>query len=97
MAYSWPSWVSISLGAVLLAIGVALGYSHPEHALVGPMAVAGAVLLGLGLHALQASYDAWCADCWDDCGCDHCGDCAEGDCCGACACAEPATPNGHSH
>src|SRR5688572_29824391 len=94
MARAWPSWVSIALGGLLLALGLYLGYAR-SYADYAGMTVAGALLLALGLHALQASYDMWCADCdWDDCACDHCGDCSGGDCCGNCACAEKGGGHG---
>lgn len=93
---SWPSWVATVLGALLLIVGLWMGYGARDYPAYAPLTLAGAVLLGLGLHALQGTYDAWCATCdWDGCGCDHCAGCAEGDCCGHCGCDDMETHEGH--
>lgn len=101
---SWPSWLAVALGALLAIIGLwestrpATTMGSMMAASWGWLLLAGAILLAAGLHALQASMDAWCdcSECADGCGC--CGDgCACGDCA---ACGGKVTGDAgmqHSH
>jgi hypothetical protein len=98
---SWPSWLAVLLGAVALLLGIVFNMNANQGdvstyrylTLVGPFLIGGAVLLAAGLHALQASYDAWCgcADCSGGCGC-----CDDGCTCGDCdACRGSGAGAGH--
>ncbi|HUR61662.1 MAG TPA: hypothetical protein VM286_04790 [Candidatus Thermoplasmatota archaeon] len=106
MRWSWPSWLAIIFGALLAVAAFWLTNDQHDVAYLTGLLIPGAILMGAGLHALQASYDSWCGDdCYGygggSCGCDHCGDCSGGDCCGHCGCSNMRTDgqghDGHGH
>lgn len=94
MRWTWPSWLSIFLGAVALVSGFVLGMASP---LAPSLLIVGGILLAAGLHALQGAWSSCCGACGDyGCDCQHCEGCREGDCCGECACYGPEGRNGES-
>lgn len=99
---SWPSWLMIVLGALLMLVGFYHYHFHdPNPTMLSALAIPGAILLAAGLLALQMAYDSWC-DCNDcsggGCDCGHCAKCEGGDCCGQCDCTSAGDSHaGHGH
>ena len=101
MRWSWPSWLAIGLG--IATFGFGLYHRSMGDATFGAgLVVAGAILIGAGLHALQSACSGCCGDSCGyggGCNCDHCEGCKGGDCCGKCACYSEGDGGheGHGH
>jgi hypothetical protein len=93
---SWPSWLAIIFGTLLAIAGFWLTNGQRNTVYLSGLLLPGAILLAAGLHSLQATYDAWCGDCYGGgCGCDHCRGCSGGECCGNCGCGNMRGSGGH--
>jgi hypothetical protein len=107
MRWSLPAWASIVGGLIAIVGSVAMYWEVRNGGALGPQAmmssalfVGGSILLAAGLHAMQASMDAWCdcADCMGSaCSCNHCEDCVDGECCGKCACSDDGGGKAYVH